>query len=183
VTSMKLRIIPLFIPLCLALAVFVAGPAAASDDDHQGDDNHQGDEGGKPGKPGRDDHLRNGNRNDFALFDGSNPLNQPDSGAVCGDKKGQPFIFHITVANFGADGFLRVTYADGDFIQIPLAAGGSFSMTQAGGSKDGADAAVRVSNGGSGAQLAGAMSAEGGMCASCDADGVGDAGCDKFVPN
>jgi hypothetical protein len=180
-TSIKLRVIP----LCLALAVFIAGPVAASDDDHQGDDNHQGDQGGgKPGKPGKGDHLKNGNKNDFALFDGSNPLNQPDAGAVCGDKKAQPFTFHVTVANFGSDGFLRVTYVDGDFIQIPLAAGGSFSMTQAAGSKGGNDAAVRVSNGGSAAQLAGAISAEGGKCASCDADGgIGDAGCDKFVPN
>ena len=173
-TSTMVRVIP----LSLALALSVAGPSIASDD-HQGD---QG--GGKPPKPPKPDDLKNGNRNDFALFDGSNPLNQPNAGAVCGDKKGQPFTFHVTVANYGSDGFLRVTYADGDWIQIPIAAGGSFSMTQAAGSKSGNDAAVRVSNGGSAAQLAGAMSAEGGRCASCDVDGgIGDAGCDKFVPN
>jgi len=61
---------------------------------------------------------------------------------------------------------------------------GSIALSQAGGSKGGDDRAVRVSNGGSTAQLAGAMSAEGGKCASCDADGgIGDAGCDKVVPN
>jgi len=180
-TSTKLR----SISLCLALAVLVAGPTTATANDQGGNDQgNQGHGNGKPGKPPKPDDMRNGNKNDFALFDGSNPLNQPDSGAVCGDKKGQPFTFHITVANYGSDGFMRVTYADGDWIQIPIAAGGSFSMTQAGGSRGGDDAAVRVSNGGSGAQLAGAMSAEGGLCASCDADGgIGDAGCDKFVPN
>ena len=48
----------------------------------------------------------------------------------------------------------------------------------------GNDAVVRVSNGGSGAQLAGVLSTQGGLCASCDADGgLGDAGCDEYVPN
>ena len=180
-TLTKMRVIP----LCLAIAVFVAGPGVASDNHGDGQGNQGGNGNHGSGKDkGKHKNLENGNRNDFALFDGSNPLNQPDAGAVCGDKKGKPFTFHLTVANYGSDGFIRVTYADGDWIQLPIAAGGSFSMTQAAGSKGGADAAVRVSNGGSAAQLAGALSAEGGRCASCDADGgLGDAGCDKFVPN
>ena len=125
-----------------------------------------------------------GRGNDFALFDGSNPLNQPDAGAICGARKGQPFTFNLAVANYGASGFVRVTYADGDWIQFPIAAGGSFSTSQAGGSKSGNDAVVRVSNGGSAAQLAGTLSAQGGKCASCDADGgIGDAGCDAYVAN
>jgi hypothetical protein len=176
--SMKLRMVP----LCLALAAFVAGPVRASDDD-QGHGKAKGHGHGHDHGKKKHKHLENGNHNDFALFDGSNPENQPDAGAVCGDKVGHPFTFHLTVANYGGDGFVRVTYADGDWIQMPIAAGASFSMTQAGGSKGGDDAAVRVSNGGSPAQLAGALSAEGGRCASCDVDGgLGDEGCDEFVP-
>jgi hypothetical protein len=134
----------------------------------------------------RDDgrHDQNGARNEFALFDGSNPLNQPDAGAVCGATQGQPYTFHLAVANYGSDGFVRVTYFDGDWVQFPIAAGASLSLSQAAGSKGGDDRVVRVSNGGSGAQLAGALSAQGGKCASCDADGgIGDAGCDAFVAN
>jgi hypothetical protein len=69
-------------------------------------------------------------------------------------------------------------------VQFPIAAGGSLSLSQAAGSKGGDDRVVRVSNGGSAAQLAGTLSAENGKCASCDADGgIGDAGCDAFVAN
>ncbi|HXK21716.1 MAG TPA: hypothetical protein VMS55_03465 [Myxococcota bacterium] len=182
----------------LVLAAFVAGSATAGkpktprinafiqksqsgsgDSSHDwnhddGDDDDQGEDGG----PGR------ARGNDFALFDGSNPLNQPDAGAVCGALKGTPFTFNLAVANYGSAGFVRVTYADGDWIQFPIAAQGSFSMSQAAGSRGGNDAAVRVSNGGSGAQLAGTLSAQGGRCASCDADGgLGDAGCDALVAN
>jgi len=175
------------IPLCLALATFALAPAAAWGGGDQGDQGGQGDQGNHGdhgnhggGKPG----MGNGNGNDFSLFDGSNPVNQPNSGAICGARLGRPFTFHLAVANYGSAGFVRVTYADGDFIQFPIAAQGSFSMSQAAGSRSGNDAVVRVSNGGSGAQLAGALSAEGGKCASCDVDGgIGDTGCDQFVPN
>jgi hypothetical protein len=123
---------------------------------------------------------------DFALFDGSNPANQPNSGAVCSSEK-DPFTYHVVVANWGADGEVRITYKDGDFIRFPIKAGESFSFTQAAGSdKNGPDSAVRVSNGGSAAQLAGSMSASGEKrvsCISCDADSAGDAGCDAIVPN
>jgi len=125
-------------------------------------------------------------RHDFALFDGTNPDNQPDAGAVCFARRGKPFVYHAAVANRGADGFVRVTYKDGDFVDFPLAAGGSFSFSQAAGSRGGADRAVRISNGGSAAQLAGALSAQGARCASCDAEsqgGIGDAGCDAVVAN
>ena len=132
-------------------------------------------------------------KSDFALFDGTNPANAPNEGAVCGAKNlkaGKAFTYYVTVTNAGAAGFSRLTYADGDFVQFPLAAGASFSFSQAGGSKGGADRAVRVSNGGSGARLVGAMSAIGTeskpFCVSCDAaseGGVGDAACDAIVPN
>ena len=134
----------------------------------------------------------------FALFDGSNPVNQPNSGAVCGAKSA--FTYHVAVANWGSAGEVRITYKDGDFIRFPIAAGASFTLSQAGGSKPGSghhsggggsspDSAIRVSNGGSAAQLAGSMSAIGQgnpKCVSCDdttQGGVGDAGCDAIVPN
>lgn len=148
------------------------------------------------------------NKSDFALFDGTNPANQGAAGvanplpkgvagAVCGGTKpGKAFTFHVTVTNHssGAPGFVRLTYKDGDFVQFPLAPGGSFSFSQAGGSKGGADRAVRISGvpgGATGTRLVGAMSilsAEDGkpFCVSCDATtegGVGDAGCDAKVPD
>lgn len=192
--------------LGLALAAFVGGSAAGKsrnagknkpntfiqksnshDWDGPGWNHEDGDDDDDDDEDG--DHEDQGARgigrsNDFALFDGSNPLNQPDAGALCGARKGHPFTFNLAVANYGSTGFVRVTYADGDWIQFPIEAGGSFSMSQAAGSRSGNDAAVRVSNGGSGAQLAGTLSAQRGRCASCDADGgIGDAGCDAFVPN
>ena len=124
---------------------------------------------------------------DFALFDGSNPANQPDAGAVCWANSA--FTYHVVVANWGDAGEVRITYADGDSIRFPIAAGASFAFSQAAGSRARADKAVRVSNGGSAAQLAGSMSAIGQgspRCVSCDASsqgGVGDAQCDKLVGN
>ena len=121
---------------------------------------------------------------DFALFDGSNPANQPNAGAVC--SANSAFTYHVAVANWGADGEVRITYKDGDIIRFPIKAGASFAFSQAAGAKSGADRAVRVSNGGSAAQLAGSMSAIGQgkpTCLSCDADSSGDAGCDAVVPN
>ena len=179
----------------LALLAFVGSPVVAA---HAGKNksqpNAKSDSSKNQGKGGGnddcDDDGHDGNHgdgarsNDFALFDGSNPLNQPSSGAVCGAPKGHAFTYNLAVANYGSDGFVRVTYTDGDWVQFPIAAGGSFSLSQAGGSKSGNDAVVRVSNGGSPAQLAGVLSAQRAKCASCDADGgTGDAGCDAFVPN
>lgn len=124
-------------------------------------------------------------KSDFALFDGSNPANQPNSGAVC--SANSSFTYHVAVANWGSEpGEVRITYADGDIIRFPIAPGASFAFSQAAGNKGGADQAVRVSNGGSPAQLAGAMSASGQgdpRCISCDADSATDAGCDALVPN
>jgi hypothetical protein len=124
---------------------------------------------------------------DFAFFDGSNPVNS-SAGAICGSKSA--FTYHLSVQNAGADdGFVRITYIDGDWIQFPVAAGQSFSMSQAAGNKSGDSAAIRVSNGVSAAQLAGSLSAIGQgnpQCASCDAvaqGGIGDAACDAFIPD
>jgi hypothetical protein len=136
----------------------------------------------------RDDPRLDFGGHDFALFDGTNPANQPDAGAVCFARRGRPFLYHLAVTNHasGEDGFVRVTYADGDFVQFPIAANGSFGFSQAAGSRGGADRAVRISNGGSGASLVGVLSATNARCASCDAvseGGIGDAGCDAIVPN
>ena len=174
--------------LSLSLLAFVGAPVLAahakSKSQSQDDDKKNGqDNGKKNGQDKHDDHAA-GPSNDFALFDGSNPLNQPAAGAICGAPKGQPFTYHLAAANYGGDGFLRVTYADGDWVQYPIAARASFSLSQAAGSAGGADSIVRVSNGGSAAQLAGVLSAENAKCASCDADGgIGDAGCDAKLPN
>jgi hypothetical protein len=167
--------------LTLALVVFAGAsldPAHANGKkkSKKSKSHHGSDDRGRPDQSGA--------RNEFALFDGSNPLNQPDAGAVCGATQGQPYTYHLALANYGSDGFVRVTYFDGDWVQFPIAAGASLSLSQAAGSRGGDDRAVRVSNGGSGAQLAGALSAQGGRCASCDADGgLGDAGCDALVAN
>jgi hypothetical protein len=126
----------------------------------------------------------NADTSDFALFDGTNPANQPNSGAVC--SANSAFTYNVVVANWGPDGEVRITFKDGDLIRFPLASGASFAFTQAAGSKGGADRAVRLSNGGSPAQLTGSMSASGQgkpTCISCDDDSDGDDGCDKVVPN
>jgi hypothetical protein len=121
---------------------------------------------------------------DFAFFDGTNPNNGPDPGAICGAHGA--FTYHLTVQNWGPAGEVRITYPDGDFIRFQLATGQSFAMSQAGGNKSGHSTAVRVSNGESTAQLSGSLSAIGEgnpRCASCDVDGgIGDAGCDAFIP-
>ena len=167
--------------LTLALAAFFGAPLGTA---HANGKNKKHDNGKNHDDDDDDGDERDAARNDFALFDGSNPLNQPDAGAICGASKGEPYTFHLAVANFGSDGFVRLTYHDGDFVNFPILAGGSLSLSQAAGSKGGADRVVRVSNGGSAAQLAGSLSAENASCASCDADGgIGDAGCDERVAN
>jgi hypothetical protein len=120
---------------------------------------------------------------DFALFDGTQVANT-ESGAVC--SANSAFTYNVALANWGADGVIRITYKDGDILRFPIAAGASFAFSQAAGSKGRADRAVRISNEGSGAQLTGSMSAIGQgrpTCISCDEDSAGDAGCDKVVPN
>ena len=125
---------------------------------------------------------------DFALFDGTN-LDNSDSGAVCGAKRpdniqeNKSFTYHVTVTNFStADGEIRVIYRDGDFVRYVVPAGRSFSLSQAGGSRGGFDAAIRVD---SDPDIAGSVSAKGRhvFCLSCDEDADGDVGCDAVVPN
>jgi hypothetical protein len=148
-----------------------------------------------------------GDSTDAALFDGTNPANQGDAGtanaaplgvagAVCGTKfAGQPFIFHLSVTNHssGTAGFVRITYKDGDWVQFPIEPNANLQISQAAGSRSGNDQAVRVSGvpaGTGGTRLVGALSAQGldgkVRCASCDSTdegGIGDAGCDAFIPD
>ncbi len=171
--------------LTLTVFALTGGVGAVADDDDNDNDND-----GRGRSHGH--HKKNYKnppatfKNEFALFDGSNPANQPDSGAICGAKLGKPYTYHLAVSNYGPDGFVRITYIDGDWVQFPIAAGAFLNLTQAGGSKGGADAVVRISNGDSAAQLSGVLSATGAKCGSCDADdegGLGDEECDAFVPN
>lgn len=127
-------------------------------------------------------------RSDFALFDGTNPVNVPPStGAACTSKRS--FTYHVAVTNYGTAGAVRIRYADGDQVDYKIPVDGSFSFSQAAGNAGGADRAVRVC-GVNGAVLVGAMSATANadgkvLCVSCDDPanfGVGDAGCKAIAP-
>ncbi len=126
---------------------------------------------------------------DFALFDGTNPANQPFSGVVCGAGAAKKlnstfFTYNISASNFGTStAVLRVIFNDGDIARYQIPAGQSFSVSQAAGSNT-ADAAIRVVIENDG-QLAGEVSAQGPkvFCLGCDADSAGDAACDAVIPN
>ncbi len=103
-----------------------------------------------------------GERSDFALFDGTGG----DTGAQCGAKLGSSgqavaFTYHVTVANINAEvRFLKVVYADGDFVRYPIPPNSSFSFSQAAGGTAGVDDRIRVfSETASPAGLVGSMSA------------------------
>lgn len=128
-------------------------------------------------------------RSDFALFDGTNPVNVPPStGAACTARSA--YDYHVAVTNYGSAGGVRVRYADGDLVDYKIPVDGSFSFSQAAGAKGEADRAVRVC-GVNGAVLVGAMSAMSNAdgkvkCVSCDDPangGVGDAGCKAIAPD
>lgn len=126
---------------------------------------------------------------DFALFDGTNPANQPFSGVVCG--AGSPkhldktsFTYNVSASNFGSGtAVIRVIFHDGDIARYQIPAGQSFSMSQAAGS-DSADRAIRVAIEANG-QVTGEVSALGPkvFCLGCDADSAGDAKCDAVIPD
>jgi len=94
---------------------------------------------------------------DFAL------LNMPggDTSVQCGARRGSQagsFVYYVTMANLGAAGSIRVTYADGDLVDYPIAAGTSFSFVQAAGGTKNVDDLITVTGTG-GAVLVGSMSA------------------------
>jgi hypothetical protein len=135
-----------------------------------------------------DHHAKKKNRDgrtDFALFDGTNPAAEapPFGGAECKVKSPAVFYVSVTAHSSGADGFVRATFADGDWVQFPIKADGSLSFTQAIGGTTGVDDRIRISNGGdaSGPRLVGwvsVLSGSGVSCQSCNFDdGAGGPGC------
>ncbi len=96
-------------------------------------------------------------RSDHALLNGPGG----DTSVQCGSKRGNgpaSFVYYVTMTNVGAAGFIRVTYADSDFVDYQIPAGGSFSFSQAAGGTKNVDDLVTVTATG-GAILVGSMSA------------------------
>jgi hypothetical protein len=148
--------------LSLSLLALLGGLVVLAGDDDDDDDDHK-------------------SRNSFALF---NTFADEEGGALCQAKKGKGFTYHVVVTNRSEEaGSVAVHYRDGRVLVLPIAAQATLSFSQAAGSKGGADRAVRISNGSSGAELAGVMSAEGATCRSCEPvpDGIGDEACDEIV--
>src|SRR5204862_2292951 len=87
---------------------------------------------------------------DFALFDGTNPANQPGSGAVCGAAAGGSqnptfFTYHVNVSNWSDSlAVLRITFSDGDITRYQIPPRSSFSLTEEGGSNE-HNSAIRAS--------------------------------------
>jgi hypothetical protein len=162
----------------LSAALLMFGSVAVS----RADDERKGDFG--------DSRADDERKSDFAFFDGTSS-DAATAGALCGAgspsdvEVGEAYTFHIALANLGGPGFVRLTYADGDFIRFPIAANASLTLSQAAGGRGGFDRAVRVHNESSAAQLAGTMSAAGGgvFCLSCDTGADGDAACDAIIPD
>jgi hypothetical protein len=131
-----------------------------------------------------DDDDDNDKKSDFALFDGTNPATEdpPFGGAECTVKGPATLYVTVTAHSSGPAGFVRATFKDTDFVQFPIASGGSFSFSQSIGGTSGVDDRVRISNGGdaTGARLVGWLSASGKKptCQSCNGDdAAGGAGC------
>ena len=87
-----------------------------------------------------------GERSDFALFDATNA----DTGARCGARLGSSpnpvaFTYYVAVSNLSAAvKFLKVVYADGDFVRYPIPPNSSFSFTQAAGGTANVDDLITV---------------------------------------
>ena len=100
---------------------------------------------------------------DFAFFDGTNPATEapPFGGAECIVSGAATLHASVTAHSSGPDGFVRLTYQDGDFVQFPIASNGTLQLTQAIGGTFGVDRRIRLSNGGdsAGARLVGSLSA------------------------
>jgi len=108
-----------------------------------------------------------GERSDFALFDGTNPIDV-EFGAQCGAKLGNSgqavaFTYYVTVSNWSTvTKVLRVLYADGqEMARYQIPAGTSFAFSQAAGGTAGVDDWIRVFGEGTApVELAGSMSAK-----------------------
>jgi hypothetical protein len=91
-------------------------------------------------------------RASFALF------NEPggDTSVQC-DAALSPFTMHITVTNQGdlggADGFVRVTYRDGDFVDYAIPANTTLQISLIGGTTSRIDNVIKVSGDGNGGSM------------------------------
>jgi hypothetical protein len=81
----------------------------------------------------------------FALLNGPGG----DTSVQCGAKRGSgpaSFVYHVTMTNVAVEaGAVRVTYANGTFVDYQIPAGGSFSFSQAAGSTKNVDDLITVS--------------------------------------
>lgn len=98
-------------------------------------------------------------QSDFALLDTT------DTNVACGARRGDlsgpakptAFEIYITMSNFGADGFVRVTYEDGDSVDYQIATGETLNINLSAGGTPGADQLIVVEESG-GADLRGQIS-------------------------
>lgn len=139
------------VPAIIALTLTAAASAATTDSSES-----------------KKNSAAGGQRSDFALFDGTN-ASDPDAGVSCGarisgengngnNSSAIAFTYSVAVSNFSNDAaFLRITYADGDFVRFAVPANSSFSLNQSAGGTKGVDDKIKVTSETAGA-LAGAVS-------------------------
>jgi hypothetical protein len=104
-------------------------------------------------------------KGDFALLDEPGGDVSVQCGATAGGKEQKPAIFtmHVTMTNRGdlggAQGFVRVLYQDGDFVDYAIPPNTSVQISMAGGGTPGVDDIVTVHvDGGGGSMLIGQAS-------------------------
>jgi hypothetical protein len=119
-------------------------------------------------------------KSDFALFDGTNPTAEapPNGGAECFVRAPGTLNVSVSAHASGPAGFVRFTFADGDWVQFPIESNGSLTVTQSIGGTPGVDTRIRISNGGdpNGARLVGwasVLSTGRVRCQSCQFDDPG----------
>jgi len=107
-------------------------------------------------------------RSDFALYDQESVGLTPDISVQCGATNSEgksfkrtAFVVYITMTNRGdlggANGFVRVTYQDGDFVEYAIPQNTTLQITLSGGGTPGVDQIITVTGTG-GAVLVGQMS-------------------------
>lgn len=92
---------------------------------------------------------------DHALIDQTGT----DTDVWCRATNKQPFIVYGAFQASGGDVTMRVTFKDDDFVDYPIAAGTSFSLSQAAGGTPSVDKKIVVSTSGGAGDLVGWMSA------------------------